>query len=76
MLRLSFRNPASGGGYEHTQTVAQNTWTINHNLGYRPAVQLVGTNGSVFHADISHTSVNQVVVGPMTVARAGSARLS
>jgi len=51
------------------------TWTMNHNLGYRPSVQLVDAAFNVFGANIAHPSVNTTIV-TMTVATAGSARLT
>lgn len=51
-----------GGGYLHTQTSASTTWTINHNLGFKPAIELLDAGGGEFDADIVHTSVNQAIV--------------
>lgn len=48
--------------YTHTQSVASTTWTINHNKGYRPNVDLLTDGGVSFEAEITHISVNQVVV--------------
>jgi hypothetical protein len=36
--------------------------TITHNKGYFPHVQIVLSTGEVVYADISHTSLNEVVV--------------
>jgi hypothetical protein len=60
--------------YVHTQGSAATTWTINHNLGYRPSVELYTVGGIEFDGDVQHTSENQVVV-TLVVATAGSARL-
>lgn len=69
----------SGGGanasYLHTQSVAATTWTINHNLGARPVVELRGVGGNVMWSNVTHTSANQVVV-THAVPLAGSAYLT
>lgn len=65
----------SGSAYLHNQGVAALTWTINHNLGFRPSVELLTVGGVEFEADISHPTVNQTVITCLT-ARAGSARLT
>lgn len=72
--------PAGGGGggpsgYDHTQTVAADTWTMNHNLGRRPVVELFTSGGVQFFAQIVHVSANQAVAylnAPIT----GFARLT
>lgn len=48
--------------YQHTQSVAATTWTINHNLGFRPAVTILSVGGKEMIAELLHTSVNQVQV--------------
>lgn len=58
-----------------TQATPAATWTINHNLGYRPAVELFDQGGNEFDADIVHVSNNQVVVY-LNIAAAGAARLN
>lgn len=49
-------------GYLHTQNDPALTWTINHNLGYKPAVELYTIGGLEFEAEVIHTSSNQCVV--------------
>ncbi|TFZ81157.1 hypothetical protein [Candidatus Macondimonas diazotrophica] len=51
-----------GSTYKHTQASASDTWTVNHNLGYNPTVQVFNSGGQVVIADISHTSLNQTVI--------------
>ena len=65
----------SGAGYTHTQSVASTTWTINHNLGYRPSVELIDAGGNEFSAEVAHPSLNTAVV-TIKVAVAGTARLN
>lgn len=69
------RGEPGGSYYEHTQSTPSTTWTINHNLGYRPSVELRTTGGQEFDADIQHPTVNQVVV-TLNTALAGYARLT
>jgi hypothetical protein len=68
--------PGGGGGsaFTFTQASPATTWTINHNLGYRPVVELFSAGGVEMIAEVVHTTVNQVVVS-FVVATAGSARL-
>ena len=66
---------APGSGSVHLQLSAELTWTINHNLGIRPGVDITDTGGMAVNADVLHTSVNQTVVS-FVVPTAGIARLS
>jgi len=52
----------SGIGYLHTQAAPALVWTVNHNLGYRPVVELFTVGQVEFDAEIVHTSENQCVV--------------
>ena len=47
--------------YLHSQSVASSTWTVTHNLGKYPAVQLEVDNGNGY-ADITHNSTNQLTI--------------
>ena len=52
-----------GGTYVHTQSSASATWTVVHNLGYFPGgVSVVDSAGSKVYGDVTHTSVNQLVI--------------
>jgi hypothetical protein len=55
---------SSGGGSGHTfvQSPASALWTVNHNLGYNPIVEVSDSGGTVVWANIVHTSVNQFTV--------------
>lgn len=59
--------------YEQAQPATM--WIINHNLGYRPAVELLDTGGQEIDGDISHPTVNQTVI-MLQPATAGIARLT
>jgi hypothetical protein len=67
--------PAAGSGFTHNQVSALTTWTINHNLGYNPNVQVFSVGGLEILCEIHHTSINQTTVS-FNTATAGSARLS
>lgn len=60
--------------YTHDQPSPDFTWTINHNLGYRPSVELFDSGSQEFDAEVSHPTVNQAVV-TLTIATSGFARL-
>lgn len=60
-------------GYLHTQSSANATWTINHNLGFKPSVHLYTVGGLQFDGQIVHMSDNQCVVS-LETAIAGFAR--
>lgn len=70
------QGPAGLGGaaYVHTQSAPATTWTINHNLGFRPSVELLDTGSQEIDGEVSHPSVNQTVV-TLNPATAGLARL-
>jgi hypothetical protein len=61
--------------YVHTQSVAASTWIINHNLGFKPSVELYDSGSQEIDAAIVHTSDNQVIV-TLTKAITGFARLN
>lgn len=64
---------ASSSVFTFTQSAASTTWTVNHNLGFRPDVSLTTVGGQEFEADIIHTSTNQCIVY-LTSPLAGQAR--
>mgnify|MGYP003387066120 CR=1 FL=1 len=64
----------AGSNYSHQQPVASSTWTINHNLGFKPSVTVLSSGGQEIETEVLHTSVNQCLVY-FIVATAGSARL-
>jgi hypothetical protein len=71
----SWVDAAGGAAYVHTQPVSASTWTINHNLGFKPSVELFDSGNQEIDAAVVHTSDNQVVV-TFTKATAGFARLT
>jgi hypothetical protein len=65
----------SGSAYVHTQSSSSSTWTINHNLGFRPSVELLDSGSQEIDGDIAHPTINQTVV-TLNPATAGLARLT
>lgn len=59
--------------YIHTQASPSATWTINHNLGFKPSISLITDGGAEFVADVSHASVNTTIV-TLSSALSGAAR--
>ena len=45
----------------HDQSSASATWTINHNQGRYPSVDIIDSSGNNVIGDIKHNSVNQLV---------------
>ena len=81
LVKPPFIAPNSGGGgggagsvYEHTQSVAAATWTVNHNLGFKPYVQVLSNGGAEVEVEVVHISVNQLQIYFIN-AFAGYARL-
>ncbi len=53
---------ASGSSYTHTQAGAATTWTVNHNLGFKPNTSVQSVGGVEIWAEILHVSTNQLLV--------------
>lgn len=45
--------------FTHTQSPAADVWTVNHNLGKRPAVSVLTTGGVQVWGEVLHASANQ-----------------
>lgn len=48
--------------YVHTQNAASTSWTITHNLGKMPSVEVVDTGDNIVVGEIEYISLNQVQV--------------
>jgi hypothetical protein len=68
------QGPSGSAGYGHTQNPAATSWIINHNLGYKPVVQVYDTGSQEIEAEIAHLSLNTVSI-LLTAPTAGFARL-
>jgi hypothetical protein len=60
--------------YVHNQIAPSTMWTINHNLGHKPSVELIDSGSQEIDGDVSHPTVNQTIV-ILQPATAGIARL-
>ena len=65
---------AAAQGYVHNQLSASSAWTINHNLGYYPTVEVFDSGSQEVDADVSHPSTNQTAI-VFSIPLAGFARL-
>jgi len=63
-----------GLGFVHTQASPASTWTINHNLGYKPLCQVFSAGSIKMIVEIEDVTINQTVVR-VTPAQTGFARL-
>ncbi len=68
------QGPSGAGGFVYQQTSPATVWTINHNLGFKPTVELIDSGGQEIDGEISHPTNNQTVV-TLNPASAGLARL-
>ena len=64
----------TGTAFEYVQAAPATTWTINHNLGFRPSVELLDAGSQEIDGEVAHPTVNQTVV-TLNPASAGLARL-
>lgn len=64
----------TGAAFVYQQVSPATTWTINHNLGYKPSVELLDSGSQEIDGDVAHPSDNQTVV-TLNPASAGLARL-
>lgn len=69
------QGPTGSGGYVFTQSSPAATWTINHNLGFKPAVELLDSGSQEIDGEVAHPSINQTVI-TLNPATAGVARLT
>lgn len=52
----------SSVSYVHTQPVASNVWTINHNLGFNPTAVVLDSAGTQCEGTFSYPSNNQMII--------------
>ena len=52
---------SSNASFSHTQYIASDAWTVNHNLGFRPSVALLSAGGREMLAEVIHVSANQFI---------------
>jgi hypothetical protein len=61
--------------YTHTQGVSANTWTIVHNLNFKPNVTIMDSAGSIVEGEIEYLDNNSVRL-TFSYAFSGNAYLS
>jgi hypothetical protein len=61
--------------YRHNQIATSTTWTITHNLRFRPNVTVFDSAGSMVEGSVAHVSANQLTI-QFSVALSGTAVLS
>jgi hypothetical protein len=61
--------------YEHTQGVANTSWTITHNLGFKPNVTVIDSAGNIVEGEIVYTNSESLTVS-FVYAFSGKAYLS
>ena len=65
----------AGAGFVFTQSSSASSWTINHNLGFKPSVDVYDSGSQQIQAEVSHASINQTII-LLTASTAGFARLT
>lgn len=68
-------DPSGPVSYTHTQYSASATWSITHNLGYRPNVTVSDSAGTIIEGGITYPTSNTIVLN-FSSAFAGNAYLS
>lgn len=62
--------------YEHNQQVASATWTIVHNLGFKPGgILIIDTNGDEVEGAIQHVDTSTTII-TFSALVSGTATLS
>ena len=74
-IMIAPQSPISRTSFEFTQATPASTWTIVHNLGRHPVVNVVNSAGDFILADMAFPSVNVVVV-TFSAPTSGSVYLS
>ena len=61
--------------YEHNQMVPNTIWTVNHNLGKFPSVEIVDSGGTAVVGSVDYVDDNQIII-EFTFAFSGKAYLN
>lgn len=61
--------------YTHVQSASASVWTIDHNLGFNPNIQVIDSSGANVEGDITYPTLNRVVL-TFSGAFTGTAYLS
>lgn len=68
-------DPSGPVSYTHTQYSSSDTWSITHNLGYKPNVTVADSAGTIIEGEISYPTSSTIVLS-FSSAFAGTAYLS
>lgn len=66
---------SNGAGYDFTQSTPSDTWTVAHNLGFRPSVATYTSGGLEMLGTVQHLSADVLQISFSTPV-AGTARLN
>ena len=61
-VQAAIQEVRSKSKYTHSQETPATTWTITHNLKFRPNVAVVDTSDTVCYGDVDYTSDNALTV--------------
>ena len=61
-VQAAIEEVRSKSKYTHTQQTPATTWSITHNLAFRPNVAVVDTSDTLCYGDIDYTSDNALTV--------------
>jgi hypothetical protein len=61
--------------YDHMQGAASSSWSITHNLGFKPNVTVIDSAGNIVEGEIAYTNSNSLTVSFQS-AFSGNAYLS
>ena len=61
--------------YTHSQPAASSTWTITHNLNFRPSVNVYDSAGTMVEGSVTHINANSLTV-VFSATISGTAHLS
>lgn len=64
----------AASGLTFMQGTPDTTWVIDHNLGFKPAVEIIDQDGNEVDGEVSHLNINQLRIYFVTPL-AGLARL-
>lgn len=74
VVEVGYSQPAGGGGsgssYQQEFTSPSVSWSIDHGLGYHPAVTATDMSGREIIGDVTYTGLNTLTV-TFTIANSG-----
>jgi len=61
--------------FSFSQPTPAITWTVNHNLGFRPNLTVFDTGGNIVEGEVAHINENRLTI-TFSTATSGAAYLS